>query len=90
MKRDDGWELTVPRRAGAPDGQLVAVRRCLYGEGRRAPLYTVVNQPESLLILAGVERPTAELSALGQDETVLESGGPHLSAGGSAGMGHRL
>ncbi|HVG85371.1 MAG TPA: hypothetical protein VM820_12670 [Vicinamibacterales bacterium] len=30
LRRDDGWEFTVPRRAGAPDGQLVAVRRCLY------------------------------------------------------------
>jgi hypothetical protein len=32
LLNDYGWQLSVPRSAGADHGRLLAVRRCLYGE----------------------------------------------------------
>jgi len=76
LKRDYGWDLPVPPTAGATDGHLVAVRRCIYGDGRAAHLlYTVGGQPVSLFILPGVERPKADLAVLGQSEVVWSQHG---------------
>jgi anti-sigma factor RsiW len=76
LERDYGWDLTVPETVGLPDSRLVAVRRCLYGEGRAAHLlYTVGDQPVSLFILSGVERPAAEVSLLGQHEVAWSHDG---------------
>lgn len=76
LLQDYGWDLDVPETAGAADGRLVAVRRCLYGDGRAAHLlYRVGAQPVSLFILPGLERPQAELSLLGHDEVVWSAGG---------------
>jgi anti-sigma factor RsiW len=76
LKRDYGWDVTVPPTAGAPDGRLVAVRRCLYGDGRAAHLlYTVGGAPVSLFIMPGVERPAADLAVFGQSEVVWSKGG---------------
>ena len=76
LKREYGWDLPVPPTAGAADGHLVAVRRCIYGDGRAAHLlYTVGGAPVSLFILPGVERPMAELSVLGQSEVVWSQNG---------------
>jgi anti-sigma factor RsiW len=91
LREDYGWELTVPRTAGDPEGQLVAVRRCLYGDGRAAHLlYTIGGQPVSLFILPGVERPTAELSLLGQDEVVWTQAGRTYMLVAAAGLRDRL
>lgn len=76
LKREYGWDLPVPPTAGAADGHLVAVRRCIYGDGRAAHLlYTVGGVPVSLFILPGVERPMADLALLGQSEVVWNQNG---------------
>jgi anti-sigma factor RsiW len=89
LRREYGWDLPVSPDAGAVEGRLVAVRRCIYGDGRAAHLlYTVGGQPVSLFILPGVERPTAELSVMGQDEVVWSQDGRTymlVSAAGSTG-----
>lgn len=86
LKRDFGWDIAVPPTPGLPDSRLVAVRRCLYGEGRAAHLlYAVDNRPVSLFILSGVEHAAAEVSLLGQDEVVwTRDGRTYLLVGASA------
>ena len=72
-------------------GRLVAVRRCLYGDGRAAHLlYTVGGAPVSLFILPGVERPMAELSVLGQSEVVWNQGGRTYMLVGDSGLDDQL
>lgn len=91
LRREYGWELRVPPTAGDAEGRLVAVRRCLYGDGRAAHLlYMVGDQPVSLFILPGLQRPAAELSLLGQDEVVWTSGGRTYMLVAGAGLGNRL
>jgi anti-sigma factor RsiW len=91
LKREYGWDLPVPATAGAEDGRLVAVRRCLYGDGRAAHLlYTVGGQPVSLFILPDVQRPAAELSLLGQDEVIWSHAGRTYMLVGASGTGDRL
>lgn len=38
LLREYGWQLDVPPTLGPEGGRLVAVRRCLYGDGRAAHL----------------------------------------------------
>ncbi|MDH4066916.1 MAG: zf-HC2 domain-containing protein, partial [Acidobacteriota bacterium] len=66
-----GWSVAVPSNAGAVDGRLVAVRRCLYGDGLAAHLlYRIGGEPVSLFIVPGLERPSESMSILGHDEVV--------------------
>jgi anti-sigma factor RsiW len=91
LKTDYGWDLAVPATGGTPDGRLVAVRRCLYGDGRAAHiLYLVGGDAVSLFILPGLERPTEELTLLGQDSVVWNRDGRTYMLVGSAGLGSRL
>jgi anti-sigma factor RsiW len=91
LTREYGWDLPVPASAGAPDGQLVAVRRCLYGDGRAAHiLYRVAGQPVSLFILPGLERPGEALTVFGQDGVVWHQHGRTYVLIGAAGLGNRL
>ncbi len=61
--------------AAAEQLELLAVRRCLYGDGRAAHLlYRVNGEPVSLFILPGLTRPAAELSLFGHDEVVWTQG----------------
>ena len=61
LKTHYGWDLPVPATGGDPHGRLVAVRRCLYGDGRAAHiLYSVDGQAVSLFILPGLERPAEQ------------------------------
>lgn len=86
-----GWRLDVPESAGAADGRLVAVRRCLYGDGRAAHLlYRVGGEPVSLFILPGTTRAAADLSLLGHDEVVWSAGGRTYLLVGAEGTGERL
>lgn len=91
LQRDFGRDMVVPPTPGLPDTRLVAVRRCLYGEGRAAHLlYAVGNQPVSLFILSGVGHAAAEVSLLGQDEVAwTRAGRTYLLVGASA-LGPRL
>ena len=91
LKTDYGWDLAVPATGGAPDGQLVAVRRCLYGDGRAAHvLYLVGGEAVSLFILPGLERPVEELTVLGQDNVVWNRDGRTYVLVGGGGLGTRL
>lgn len=87
-----GWDLTVPAGSDADDLRIVAVRRCLYGDGRAAHvLYRKGDVPVSLFMLPGQTRVTDEVAAFGQatrmwakdDVTyvlVVPSGNPALLA----------
>jgi len=62
-----GWDLEVPEGSADDDLRVVAVRRCLYGDGRAAHvLYRHQGQPVSLFILPDMTRPPDELAAFGQ------------------------
>jgi len=91
LLREYGWPLEVPETLGPEGGRLVAVRRCLYGDGRAAHLlYRVDGAPVSLFILPGLTRPAESLTMLGHDEVVWTSGGRTYLLVGSAGERNRL
>ena len=53
----------------------MAVRRCLYGDGRAAHvLYRLDGEPVSLFIIPGLARPAAELSLFGHEQVVWTQG----------------
>jgi len=90
LLREYGWQLDVPETLGE-GGRLVAVRRCLYGDGRAAHLlYRVNGAAVSLFILPGLERPAQSLTMLGHDEVVWTSDGRTYLLVGSAGERNRL
>lgn len=75
LEREYGWTMSVPPSSAADGLQLIAVRRCLYGDGRAAHLlYRMNGAPVSLFIMPGLSRPAAELSLLGHDELVWTQG----------------
>jgi hypothetical protein len=91
LLEDYGWQLSVPESAGSERGRLLAVRRCLYGDGRAAHLlYRVDGEPVSLFILPGLERPTDQLSLLGHDEVVWNANGRTFMLVGNAGWRNEL
>jgi hypothetical protein len=70
-----GRSLKVPPAIDSEGMKLVAVRRCLYGDGWGAHLlYRMNGEPVSLFILPGLARPAAELGVLGYSEIVWSSG----------------
>jgi anti-sigma factor (TIGR02949 family) len=61
-----GWDLQVPEGSDAHDLRIVAVRRCLYGDGRAAHvLYRQQDTPISLFMLPGVTRVPDEVATFG-------------------------
>ena len=91
LLREYGWTLDVPETLGVEQGRLVAVRRCLYGDGRAAHLlYRVNGSAVSLFILPGLERPAESLTLLGHDEVVWTAGGRTYLLVGAAGERNRL
>lgn len=75
LLRDFDFSVTVPASLPSERLELLAVRRCLYGDGRAAHLlYRVNGEPVSLFILPGLTRPAAELSLFGHDEVVWTEG----------------
>ena len=77
LKTEYGW--SIPVRQGADTGglQLMAVRRCIYAEGRAAHLlYRLDGEPVSLFIMPGRDRRLpADVSVLGHDEIVWTQDG---------------
>jgi hypothetical protein len=66
-------DLPAPSRS---DVHLVAVRRCLYGEGLVPHvLYRVEGQPVSLFIVTTPHGPGAPIEAFGRQAQVLVRGG---------------
>lgn len=75
IQREYGWTIAVPPSAAAEGIALLAVRRCLYGDGFAAHvLYRVEGKPVSLFIMPGLARPAAELGILGHDAVVWTQG----------------
>lgn len=75
LTKDYGLSVSVP--ASRPDDhlELMAVRRCLYGDGRAAHLmYRLNGEPVSLFVIPGLSRPAADLSLFGHDEVVWTEG----------------
>jgi anti-sigma factor RsiW len=91
LKLEHGIDLALPRTAGLADSRLVALRRCLYGEGFATHLlYTVENRPVSLFIFSGVERAAADVAVLGQDEVSWSRDGRTYLLVGASTVRHRL
>lgn len=91
IKREYGWTVNVPAASEADGLTLMAVRRCLYGDGFAAHLlYRVHGQPVSLFIMPGLQRPAAALDLLNHDEIVWTQGDRTFmlvaGAGTTAGM----
>src|SRR5688572_4272604 len=75
LAQDFDLTVTVPPSLAAEKLELMAVRRCLYGDGRAAHLmYRLDGEPVSLFIIPGLSRPAAELSLFGHDEIVWTQG----------------
>lgn len=75
LKEEYDFEVSVP--APLPDQhlELMAVRRCLYGDGRAAHLmYRLNGEPVSLFVIPGVTHPAEELSLFGHDQVVWTAG----------------
>jgi anti-sigma factor RsiW len=86
LLHDYGWQLSVAQSAGSDRGRLVAVRRCIYGDGRAAHLlYRVDGEPVSLFIMPGLDRPADQLSVFGHDEVVWNQNGRTFMLVGDAG-----
>jgi anti-sigma factor RsiW len=72
MQQDFGWSVPVPTPAARPDVHLVAVRRCLYGEGMVAHvLYRIEGEPVSLFVMPDRAAAPADLSSFGRHAEVL-------------------
>jgi anti-sigma factor RsiW len=75
LKQEFDFIVTVPASLEAEKLELLAVRRCLYGDGRAAHLlYRLDGEPVSLFIIPGLTRPAAELSLFGHDQVVWTKG----------------
>jgi anti-sigma factor RsiW len=75
LKEEFGFAVNVPPSLPAEKLELMAVRRCLYGDGRAAHLmYRLNGEPVSLFIVPGLTRPAAELSLFGHDQLVWTDG----------------
>lgn len=75
LAREYDFALTVPDPGATGGMRLIAVRRCLYGDGRAAHLlYLLDGAPVSLFIIPGLNRPAAELSLLDHDQIVWNDG----------------
>jgi hypothetical protein len=75
LQKEFGLTVNVPESAPEEHLQLLAVRRCLYGDGRAAHvMYRVDGEPVSLFVIPGLTRPAAELSLFGHDELVWSQG----------------
>jgi anti-sigma factor RsiW len=90
LKQEFDLIVKVPPSLAAEKLELMAVRRCLYGDGRAAHLmYRLDGEPVSLFIVPGVSRPAAELSLFGHEQVVWTEGDRTymLVARGGAGDG---
>ena len=75
LHNDFDLTVTIPPPVPSERLELMAVRRCLYGDGRAAHLlYRVNGEPVSLFILPGLTSRPAELSLFGHDEVVWTQG----------------
>jgi anti-sigma factor RsiW len=75
LKQEYGLDVVVPASRPGDRLELMAVRRCLYGDGRAAHLmYRLNGEPVSLFVIPDLARPEAELSLFGHDQVVWTQG----------------
>lgn len=75
LKDEFDFTVAVPASLAAEKLELMAARRCLYGDGRAAHLlYRVDGEPLSLFVIPGLTRPATELSLFGHDQVVWTQG----------------
>jgi anti-sigma factor RsiW len=75
LQQDFDLSVTIPESVPSERLELMAVRRCLYGDGRAAHLmYRLNGEPVSLFIIPGLTRPAAEMSLFGHDQAVWAQG----------------
>jgi len=75
LKDEFDLSVSVPPSLPSEKLELMAVRRCLYGDGRAAHLmYRLNGEPVSLFVLPGLTRPAGELSLFGHDQLVWANG----------------
>lgn len=75
LKQEYGLDVVVPDARVGDRLELMAVRRCLYGDGRAAHLmYRLDGEPVSLFVIPGLARPDADLSLFGHDQMVWTEG----------------
>jgi len=91
LKQEFDLIVNVPPSLAAEKLELMAVRRCLYGDGRAAHLmYRLDGEPVSLFIIPGVSRPAAELSLFGHEQVVWTQGDRTYMLVARGGAGERL
>ena len=70
-----GWDIHVPPSSAQDGVQLIGARRCLYADGSIPHvMYRVHGQDVSLYMLEGVQRPPAEVMALGHRSRIWTRG----------------
>jgi anti-sigma factor RsiW len=75
LRQEYGLDVVVPPSRPGDRLELMAVRRCLYGDGRAAHLmYRLNGEPVSLFVIPGLSRPDADLSLFGHDQVVWAEG----------------
>jgi hypothetical protein len=75
LKQEYGLDVVVPASRPGDRLELMAVRRCLYGDGRAAHLmYRLNGEPVSLFVIPGLARPDADFSLFGHDQVVWTAG----------------
>jgi anti-sigma factor (TIGR02949 family) len=75
LRQEFDLTVVVPPSLAAENLELMAVRRCLYGDGRAAHLmYRLNGEPLSLFVVPGLTRPAEELSLFGHDQMVWTAG----------------
>ncbi len=76
LRQEYDLAVDVPPSLPGERLDLMAVRRCLYGDGRAAHLmYRLNGEPVSLFVIPGLARPPGELSLFGHDQLVWTAGG---------------
>lgn len=91
LHNDFDLSVSIPASQPSEGLALMAVRRCLYGDGLGAHvMYRVHGEPVSLFVLPGLARPAAELSLFGHDEVVWTQGDRTYMLVARAGLGSEL
>jgi anti-sigma factor RsiW len=79
LEDEYGWDVHVPPSSPADGVQLIGARRCLYADGTIPHvMYRVHGQDMSLYMLEGVQRPPAEVMALGHHSRIWTRGSSTL------------
>jgi anti-sigma factor RsiW len=75
LDNEYGWDVHIPPSSNADDVQLIGARRCLYVDGSIPHvMYRVHGYDASLYMLDGVQRPPAEVMALGHRSEIWTRG----------------